>query len=113
MMAAISALATYLGTLLRNSTTWFYNVLVDCAQVAFNHFIDFVIGVIALFPNVPLPSTGIPAQPEASATYTSFFTAMNWLFPVSYVVLMVGFLVASILAYWIIAPLARWLKLLT
>lgn len=110
-MGAIASLCNFLLSYGRNFLTWFYNMVVDLAQVVFNSFIDFCITVVALFP-VGQPLTGAPTTP-VGAIFDAALTAMNWLLPMQYLVAVFAFMVAGMLLYWVIAPLARWVKLLT
>lgn len=88
-----------------------YNLLIDLFQGIFDAFITAVIAFVSLFPSGP----ALPAVPSApTGTFTDIaINAINWVFPVSYMLSLVAFLVAGYLAYVFIAPLARWLKLLT
>ncbi|MBT1074456.1 hypothetical protein [Geobacter grbiciae] len=107
----IAKFAAFLSGLFRNGLTWLYNVLIDLLQSVFNGFCDFAVSVVSLFPS----GSSVPDSPHSvvGPVLDFFLTALNWLFPVSYVVTVVGFLVAGMLAYFVIAPLARWVKLLT
>lgn len=94
-----------------NFLTWLHNVFISLFQSMFDGFIDFVISVVSLFP----PSSDVPAGPVVPVGHTLdlFLTALNWLFPVSYILTVSAFVVSGMLAYFVIAPLARWVKLTT
>lgn len=110
-MAAAAAICTFILTFGRNFLTWLYNTFIDMAQAVFNAFIDFVITVVALFPAGSTLS-GAPSAPTGPI-FDAALKAINWVFPVSYFLTVVAFVIAGMLAYWVIAPLARWVKLLT
>lgn len=107
----MAALAQWLMGLLRSFLTWLYNHLISLLQAVFDSFIDFCIYVIGMFPQGdPTPD---PGSSPVGPVLDVMLDCLNWLFPVSYYVTLVAFLVSGMLAYVVIMPLARWLKLLT
>lgn len=85
--------------------------IVGLLQTIVNLFVDFALYVVSLFPSDPgLPS---PGQSPAGAVMDIVFQTVAWLFPIPYIASLVGTIVASVVLYFVIAPLARWVKLLT
>lgn len=114
-MTDFSGLMSSLFSLLLDWTnaamTWLYNLFIDFFQSFLDIFFSFAVSIVSLFPaGAPLPSLG--ASPTTVA-FSSFINALNWFFPIGYLVSVVTFLVTAMLAYFFIAPLARWFKLLT
>lgn len=108
----MAAFATWLMGFARNWLTWLYNHAIDLLQGAIDGFFTFCLGIVQLFPAGPsLPSSGI-ASPSGPL-WDAFLVALNWVLPVGFLVQCMGFTAAAILAYLLIAPLARWAKLLT
>lgn len=107
----MTGLADFLITWGHSLLTWLYNVLVDLVNAAVSGFCDFILSVISLFP----AGSVIPHYGDAptSAAYTMAIQVLNWIFPVAYIINSIGLLLGGFVAYWAIAPLARWLKLLT
>lgn len=107
----MSAFAQWLIGLCQSFLVWLYNHLIDLLQVCFDSFIDFIISVVSLFPaGSSLPS--LPSTPVGQV-FDVFLQCLNWAFPVQFLCYMVTFTVSGMLAYVVIMPLARWLKLLT
>ena len=109
-MAAISALANFLLGLGRNFLTWAYNILVDLVNAAISTFAIFCTSIAGMFPSVPPPT--VESAPLGDVMEMCV-VALNWVFPMGAVVGALGFIVAAYLAYWFIAPIARWAKLLS
>jgi len=108
----MSAFAAWLMGFARSFLHWLYNNTIDLIQGAIDGFAAFCLIVIQLFPAAEtLPSN--PYTVPASSTWDTFICALNWLFPVSYLVTLMIFSTAALVAYFVIAPLARWVKLLT
>jgi len=109
MLAALTSWliqwATYLGITC-------LNLLVDCANAAIIALVTLVRSVVSLLPSGP--SLPIPNQSPAAGAdvWVVLLKSLNWFFPVGFVVSSFEFVVASLLAYVVIAPLARWVKLL-
>jgi hypothetical protein len=107
----MATFSQWLINLFRNALTWLYNTGIDLLQALFDGFIDFAVGIVTMFPaSEPVPT---PTDNVYGPVLDFFLTALNWLFPVAYIVSVCAFLVSGMLAYFIIAPLARWAKLLT
>lgn len=108
----MSAFAQWLSGMLNTVVEWFYNALIDLLQSFSDVLIDFILVVVSLFPQVNLMTAGQPSSPSGEAM-SIFLQTLNWIFPVSYLLDLVAFGSAAMLAYFFIAPLARWFKLLT
>lgn len=91
--------------------TWLYNLFIDLIQSCLDLFFAFALSIVSLFPSgAPVPSFG---STPSSAAFSAFINGLNWFFPIGYLVSVVTFFVTAMLAYFFIAPLARWFKLLT
>ena len=88
-----------------------YNIVIDAAQLIFDGLITLIIGIVSLFPSGPSVPTGPSALTDSMGG--TILNAINWVFPFSYLVTLIGFMAAGYLAYVVIAPLARWVKLST
>lgn len=85
--------------------------LVTLLQGIVNLFVDFALYVVSLFPADP--GLASPGESPTGAVMDIVFQTISWLVPVPYLFTLVGTIVASVLLYFVIAPLARWVKLLT
>ncbi len=91
--------------------TWLYNLFIDLLQSILDLLVTFALSIVAMFPaGSAVPSFG--STPDGPA-FNAFLNALNWFFPISYLVTIVTFLVGAMIAYFVIAPVARWVKLLT
>ncbi|TSK07936.1 MAG: hypothetical protein FPO08_01090 [Geobacter sp.] len=107
----MSAFASWLMGFATTFLSWLYNHIIDLLQGAIDGFATFCIAVVGLFPEgtpVPVSTTAVPDQ----SMWVQFIHALNWVFPVSYFLECVAFVGAAMIAYFVIAPLARWVKLL-
>lgn len=87
------------------------NAGVKIFQKIIDSLVTFTISVVSMFPAGPsLPS--IPSAPTDGVAVV-FFQTLNWLFPIAYLVTCVQFITAGLLAYFVISPLARLVKLLS
>lgn len=86
------------------------NFHIDCLNAAIVALVAVISSIANLLPvgNI-LPS--LPSVPQ-SATWQSLIQTLNWLFPVQFIISCFAFTTTAILAYVMIAPLARWAKLL-
>lgn len=87
------------------------NLIIDIAQNGYDALIDFIISVIGLFPTGPaLPP--IAATP-AGETFTVFLSALNWFFPIAFMLDMIQWLATGYVLFLFVAPIARFFKLVT
>lgn len=108
----LSSLTAWLLTFGKTFLSWVYNVGIDFLNALISAVCTAAVSVISLFPAgnpVPVPL----ASPAASPTLAAFINALNWFFPIGYFVTVVTFVTAAMASYFIIAPVARWFKLLT
>ena len=106
----IAALTAWLSSFFVTVMEWLYNIVIDVLQVLLDGVCTVALHVVTLFPAGPsVPSIGGPSGSAASAVVG----AIGWLLPVSYLLSVVTFVAGSIAAYFIIAPVARWFKLIT
>lgn len=106
--------ASWLMGFVSGALTWLYNFLIYLVQHLSDALVDLILFIVTLFPQaciVPMPSV-----PSLSGSATSvgvfFLQALNWLFPVSYLITVVQWLTCGMMLFIMIAPLARWAKLL-
>jgi hypothetical protein len=117
-MTDFSNLMSSLFNLLQNWTTallaYLYNIVIDSIQVVFDYCVTFALYVVSLFPTgAAVPTFGEPVPTATNAAWPAFLNAVNWFFPVGYFVTLLTAFAAAAVAYFVIAPLARWVKLLT
>lgn len=107
----MSAFAQWLSGFLFTFVEWIFNSFVDLLQLLSDSLADFAMSVISLFPSGSL----MPSLPSAptGGTFLLFLQALNWLAPIGFFAQLISWASAGMLLYLVIAPLARWLKLLT
>lgn len=86
------------------------NFLIDCINAAIIALVAIITAIANLLPS----GSSMPSLPQVpdSGTWLTMIQTLNWLFPMTFIVSCFGFITAAILAYVVIAPLARWAKLL-
>ena len=105
----MSAFAAWLAGFAKTFLSWLYNSGIDLIQGGIDGFFDFIVSVISLFPTGnAMPS--LPSVPT-NGVWLIFVQVLNWFLPMAFIVSAVGFVVAGMLAYIVIMPLAKWLKL--
>lgn len=107
----MSAFASWLMGFARVFLTWVYNYGIDLINAAIKGLCTFVVSLASLFPSANSSLT--VGTLSGDATSSIFITSLNWLFPIAYLVTVVGVVVAAMVAYFAIAPLLRWFKVLT
>lgn len=107
----LSAFTSWLSAAVHIWLTWLANVGIDLLQVLFNGFFGLASTIVGLFPSGPT-ITG-PGSPDTNSVWSVMVTTLNWVFPVTTFLNLLAFIVAGYLAYFLIAPVARWLKLIT
>ena len=107
----MSALANFIQNFFLSLIIKLANLFVDVAQNGYDGFIDFVVSVIGMFPDGPaLPSF---ASTQSGIVFTQFLSALNWLFPIDFMISMVAWLAQGYLLFIFISPIARLFKLVT
>lgn len=114
----VKLLSYFLLALIPFLMTESYNVLVDILNYLINLVVPFVTDVIQLFP--PNPCASLIAQcsdtvsllpsPEPSLLY-KILTAIAWCIPIEYLTNLIGCVMLTVMIFFTMAPLARWLKL--
>lgn len=104
--------SAWFDTFTKTAITWLYNSFLDMVQAIFDGVCIAVTTVVSLFPAATSTPSPLLA-PASSATLSAFINALNWFFPIGYFVTLVTFAATAVIAYFTIAPLARWFKLLT
>lgn len=113
--------AQWLAGFVYSLFTRVYNLAIDLMQHVIDALPNFVLYLIhgdgGIFPDpsragwggltVPTPETFV-----VSDTYSVFISALNWIFPIGYMIQLSTFVAACVLAYIVVAPLARWFRLL-
>jgi len=111
MSAALAKFGAWLSGLLSVLVVKIHIVVVTILQLLIDSLINVAQWILTLFP----AGSSMPSLP--STPVGSFFDltigCLNWVFPVSFLVEVVTWGVAAMLLYLVIAPLARWAKLLT
>lgn len=108
----MSALASFIADFFNNYAVKFLNVLIDIAQSTYNALCGFILTVVSWFPAGPTLPNNAPAAVSGSLV-GHILNCVNWVFPVCYLTTMLVFLCSAMVAYFVIAPVARWFKLLT
>jgi len=106
----MGALATFIADFFQKYIVKFLNVFIDVLQSAYDGLCAFIITVVGIFPAGPSLPTG---KPTSGGLVTEIVNCINWVFPVCYLTSMILFLCVAMVAYFTIAPVARWFKLLT
>lgn len=107
----MSVFAQWLIGFSKSFIIWLANTFIDFFQAVIDGFCGFAVSILSLFPaGSSVPTYG--AAPSSSA-WGEFINALNWFFPMQFFVSCIVFAVAGMVAYLVIAPLARWVKLLT
>lgn len=106
----LAALCSFLISWAKSLGVIIINFLIDAVNLAIIAFVSLITTIAGLLPTGSgLPF--LPALPE-SGVYSITIQTLNWLFPIQFIISCTAIITASILAYAVIAPLARWAKLL-
>lgn len=107
----ISVLTNFISGFFLNLIIKMANLVVDVLQFGFDGFINFALNVIGFFPDGPaLPP--LEATPTG-AIFQEFLIALNWFFPVDFLIAIIGWLSTGYILFLFVAPLARLFKLVT
>lgn len=86
-----------------------YNKIIELLQFFSDSVADFLVSIVALFP----VGEAVPSYSGSAGTlFDIFCNALNWLFPLAFMKDCVVWLSAGMMLYLVVAPLARWAKLL-
>jgi hypothetical protein len=107
----MSALAAWLMGFAKVWLTWAYNSCIDLINGGIQGLCTFIISLLTLFPK-DVTDINIVAQPT-NTVMSMTIQALNWLFPMSYLVTIIGFVILGMASYFGIAPILRWFKVLT
>lgn len=96
-----------------------YNIIIDLINYLLVALVPAVVAVIGLFPANPCGSliascseaTTSLSTPDASLLSIALQT-LNWLLPVAFLTNLVACVMLSVVIFFSMAPVARWLKLL-
>lgn len=88
---------------------YLYNNAINVLQYLSDSVADFLVSIASLFPS----GSAVPSYiPTSGSLFDIFCDALNWLFPIDFFVTGVTWLSAGMVLYLVVAPLARWAKLL-
>lgn len=87
------------------------NALIAILQAVIDGLGAFIAAVLALLPS----GSTIPALPSipTGSTWAVFLNALNWFFPISYIVTLVTWGTGAIALYFSVCVIGRWAKILT
>jgi hypothetical protein len=114
----VQALTVFALALIPFFFSSFTNWFIDLLNVIITAIGPAAIRVIGLFPPNPCLSVLANCSDGAmsfvsSPTTTAILEMIAWVFPLAYLINLVGCIMFSVMCYFLIAPLARWFKLLT
>jgi hypothetical protein len=97
-----------------------YNVIIDLLNYIMGAVAPAVVHVVGLFPANPCGSLiascsdAVMSLPKPDPTLLmKCLGVLNWLLPVAFLAQLVGCIMLTVMIYFTMAPVARWLKLLT
>lgn len=112
MGAIFTKFAEWLNQYLNYCFEMWKTEMIRLLQFISDQLLAFCQWILSLWPEACGTLPSLPSTP-AGAVFTKFIGVLNWLFPISFISQLAIFLALAMLAYLIIAPLARWAKLLT
>lgn len=116
----LNSITNWIINFLPNFFNWCFNTFIDCINATITTLIFFIKSVVMLFPANPCGSliascsdvaTQLPA-PD-SALMNKGLATLAWILPMAFLVNLVGCAMMSIMIYFSVASLMRWLKLIT
>ena len=108
----MGAFASWLMGFAKSFLAWGYNDIIDLLNGAISGLCAFIGALVALFPSASGNSLVLPTAP-GGAVFAMVITTLNWLFPMQYLLTVISFLTIGMVAYFGIAPVLRWFKVLT
>lgn len=107
----IATLTTFIKSFFAGLIISMANLIVDVAQNGYEGLIDFICGVVGMFPSGPeLPPL---ASTPSGVTFQYFLQCLNWIFPVGFMLSMIQWSAEGYLLFLFVAPIARFFKLVT
>lgn len=112
MGALFEKFAEWLGKYLDYCLEMWKIQMMNLIQFVSDQLLSFAQWILSLWPDGG--QTSFPTLPSTpiGEVFVKFIGVLNWLFPISFIVQLGLWLASAMLAYLIIAPLARWAKLL-
>jgi hypothetical protein len=106
----LSAITTFLVSWGSKLGATIINYLID----AVNATIVALVAMIVLIAGTLPSGSSLPVLPSVptSGFWSILIQSVNWFFPVSFIISVFSWVTVAIVAYVVIAPLARWAKLL-
>ena len=87
-----------------------HNGFIDSVQIAFDALITLALSVVGMFP-AATPMPAVPAAPTGSV-FDIFIMCLNWIFPIQFIVTVTLVVVAAVVAFFAVSPIARFFKLI-
>lgn len=120
METIVPKITAFLLELLYFGIDWLYNAMIDIINALILVLSTFITGLVSLFPSNPCGSliascsdvTAAVGTPDAGLLAIALQT-IAWLLPMAFLVNLVGCAMMTVMAYFMIAPLMRWAKLIT
>lgn len=107
------SLATWFSDAIGGWFHGFLNLCIDLINTSLRGLVDFIISVCStLFPAAGCCGSLSVPIPPAGPVYDSLVHTLNWLFPMGTFIDLVGCIMTLMTAFFAVAPVARWLKLL-
>lgn len=116
----VQALSVFFLALIPFFFSGFTNALIDLLNIIISMLGPAAINVIGMFPPNPCLSTIASCSDVAAQVGTlgspivqTIINLLAWVFPMQFLANLIGCVLMSIMCYFLIAPLARWFKLIT
>lgn len=107
----MAAFANWLIGFAKSFLIWMYNHGIGWFQAAIDGFFTFALTLVNLLPD----GAAVPVHdiiPDAGML-DQLLNVINWLFPVAYLITCTTWVVGGMVAYLAIAPVLRWVKILS
>lgn len=113
MMAAVQWLYNGLIVLLE----YLFNIIIDLIQHVIDSLPTFMLSVVQLFtyycPPPPFMTQGSISSGASGSIMSIMLQTLNWIFPMSFVIGYIQFMICAIIAYFMYCVIMRWLKITT
>lgn len=107
----MSAFAAWLMGFAKSFLVWGYNDLIGMINGGIKGLCAFILTLVSLFP--ASTNTISNGAAPANTVFSMTVTALNWLFPMVYLMAVISFVTAGMVAYFSVCIIGRWLKVLT